>query len=579
MIRNKTRVNSCPTDLNNFSSHAFVGRKVVDIYGWDLSQYTISLPGDVIDLEINSGVGSNTTSIAATDITDLMNQVVSFYNSFMAGAGGVSTIVGTLKGGMFYFEQIGGNTDVVQLSLFNSTTSSWLSSDGTFDSDNDGVTGEFPYYFSVIDESQRCELIPVIDQAFDCTKDEVLFVKAGITETFNGTFLGMSYPEGVNWANVIAYDNRSWEMTIFIDTDLITPATYTIPAATYTSFPDMINALNIKLATHGSNFRLKGITNNRILVADVTNTALDSASPYFTLNNFGDIVIVIEDSVTHSDWLVKSAGCKNVSLTNITYTTPGAPGLFKGNPGCGGSIALPVPILALGANYTLQHTRGSKISTLMDDVQTSSNTIVGGTVTQTGDIWANGPVNVAVSMPDADYAAIKNNKPMIFLEVLAQVARSNKKGKIKKPQWIHPQNIAGPLNRLNSNYSTGSIGYMTTEWDLTTDDFKDQIVEIDPKTLYLNPPTLPLPWVDFVLNGYNLRYQRRTSPITTPGGNRVVNTFKQPIRFRFAYIDPVDNRSVRLGPPSEELYIQPKWGYFNDNVDTYVYDWTIRFNR
>jgi len=81
-------------------------------------------------------------------------------------------------------------------------------------------------------------------------------------------------------------------------------------------------------------------------------------------------------------------------------------------------------------------------------------------------------------------------------------------------------------------------------------------------------------------NVNQLKYQRggRMSPTGNPG-EYVVNTFIQPIRFRFGYIDPTDGKSVILGNPSEILYIKPKWGYFTPQDDTYIYDWVITFHK
>lgn len=66
---------------------------------------------------------------------------------------------------------------------------------------------------------------------------------------------------------------------------------------------------------------------------------------------------------------------------------------------------------------------------------------------------------------------------------------------------------------------------------------------------------------------------------TDNSGMRAINTFVQPIRFRFACIDPADGRSVIIGPPSEKLLMYPKYGYFTPDDDHYVYDWALKFER
>lgn len=260
-----------------------------------------------------------------------------------------------------------------------------------------------------------------------------------------------------------------------------------------------------------------------------------------------------------------------MASTNIDFTNSGGK-------------SIPKPIIQLGHNYTLQHYLTDDIGSFMSNNHTSSNyNLVNSNLTQSGEKWANNVLYVSLSYAKnyaENYEDWLANKPMIFMEVYnPKGGRSNWYLRYAKPYFSHPVNVNGTLNRTGSNFGGGVLSNLETEWDFKPDaPFEDQIITIEPQKFYRNSTiTLPQRWVDFVLDtGNQLKYQR-TSYGTPTNGNKVVNTFVQPIRFRFACLGE-DGRSVLLGDPSDTLYISPKWGEFNDN-DTYVYDWQIRFHK
>ena len=577
MIRNNIRRNSCPTETEQFDSHGFVGRKMIPVFGWDFSNFIVTPGVDDINVVVSNDLGSTSTTIGSGTMDGLLGKVCDVYNTLMIGIGDSTTLSYVINGTYGYFILTGANINNSQLAIQNNTTSLWGNPLG-IDPDGDSTEGEPPYFFDIIDLSESCKILPLTANEFDCINDEVLFLKPGSGGVLNGTYVGMSEPESVQWSNIPLFDTRPWKLEMSVDTDGLGTSSFATPSTSYATFADLIDVFNTQLASYGSSFRLIGVTNNRILVTDTTFTPLLATDPYFTTNTFNDIIILIEDGVTTSDWLVKQLSVKNVPLVNVTYGIAGQPGLFKGKIGCS-AASLPVPMIELGDNYILQHNRQDDYTTFVASSYSSSNYITGGSITNTVPNWANDKLKVAINVPPGSYDTLMNNKPMIFMEVLAHVKKSNYRRKQRKPKWIHSPNLAGPLNRTGTNYG-GSPGgaYMTTEWNLTTIDFENQILELEPQLFYWNPPILPKRWVDFVTGGHNLRYQHRQGAQAAPG-QYVVNTFKQPIRFRFAYIDPSDNKSVVLGPPSETLYIKPKWGHFVPQDDTYVYDWQIGFNR
>lgn len=252
------------------------------------------------------------------------------------------------------------------------------------------------------------------------------------------------------------------------------------------------------------------------------------------------------------------------------------------NPSHNGGNNLPTPILGLGENYFLTNNRIQDFNTFITTNYSSSNYKIGGSVNQDGTAWANDALKISISYEPNDFTTWLENKPMIFLEVLDQTSKKNKNGRYSKPQWGHPVNKDGQLNRTRSNYGGGDVSTLTTEWDFTpTKPFTEEQIQIQPQGFYYDVSiALPIRWVEFVTTTrYSLKWQTTGRLVPTGNGNSTINTFVQPIRFRFGYIDPKDGRSVILGKPSEQLFVSPKWGHFNPDDDTYVYDWQIRFNR
>lgn len=251
------------------------------------------------------------------------------------------------------------------------------------------------------------------------------------------------------------------------------------------------------------------------------------------------------------------------------------------NTGTKKTIQVPIPIITLGSNYILQHKLTDSITTFINTNYSSTNYGFP-QVTQDGNAWANDNLKVGISYVDdnKDYSLFLNQRPMVFLEVLNQNKKSNGKGRLKRPQWTHPPNYKGALNRTSTNYGGGDASSLKTEWDFTSlKPFIETEIEINPQGFYKQNPTLPQRWVDFVFNSANnLKWQRSNALTPTGNGNFAVNTFKQAIRFRFGHLDK-DGRSIILGEPSEVLIFSPKWGYFQNEDDTYIYDWKLSFQR
>jgi len=243
------------------------------------------------------------------------------------------------------------------------------------------------------------------------------------------------------------------------------------------------------------------------------------------------------------------------------------------------TISIPTPIISLGANFFLQHNLNDDITAFMSAMYTSSVDSAFGPETKTGSDWANDKLHFGISFPQG-YTEWLKHTPMLFLEVYNSRAKSNRHKRLQRTQFTHPPSRNGELNRGGSNYGGGDPSPLVTEWDVTTDGFKEQFVAIDPHLFYRNP-SLPMPQrkVDFVTNnGNQLRWARGWSLTPTGSGDKAVNTFIQPIRFRFGILDK-DKKTVILGDPSDKILVMPKSGYFTPQDDHYFYDFQAQFER
>ncbi len=440
-----------------------------------------------------------------------------------------------------------------------------------------------PQSFILTDDSNTPFYKNPNTSTYNSITDSIIYFREGALVNYTGDVIGWSNPEGVQWSNVPFWDNRSWEIVINVDTDLIGISTITIPATSYSSFYLLAQAINQALITYGSSFRIVvSNSNDRMFLTQINGTIIaSSVDPYFSLHNFSNLELTILDSVTGSDFLVKAVNPKDFTVSNVDVLQ--GKDLLKGKlnlTDIGSTI--PVPILSLGGNYFLQHNRIDDYGTFINNVYTSSSIQKKPSQTLFGYEWSNDNLNVGISYNKGNYNTFLSNNPIIFLEVFSNKGRSNRKKKYNKAQWVHPCNKNGSLHRVGSNYGDGNPASIITEWDFTASTNQEQIIDIDQHGFYINNSiSLPQRWVDFVNSSQNqLKYQRggKMSPTGNPG-EYVVNTFIQPIRFRFGYIDPTDGKSVILGNPSEILYIKPKWGYFTPQDDTYIYDWVITFHK
>lgn len=161
--------------------------------------------------------------------------------------------------------------------------------------------------------------IPEVNTTLSC--DDLTLVKSDNSIILNDIYFGWSEPEGVQWADVPAWDNRDWNVFFpNLDTDGIGSTTTSPSTTSFSTFKELIDELNNQLSNYGSSFRLIGHQDgNRILVTDLLFNQLLIGDPYLTTYNFQNMELVIEDSITTSDYLVKGRNPKDLSLSNIAF--------------------------------------------------------------------------------------------------------------------------------------------------------------------------------------------------------------------------------------------------------------------
>jgi len=157
------------------------------------------------------------------------------------------------------------------------------------------------------------------------TCEDSVLVKSDIPTLLNGEYFGWAQPENTQWSNVPAWDNRSWKVWFeALLTDGLATVNTTPVTDSFATFQLLIDEINNQLIAYGSSFRVIGHADgNRVLVCDIDFNPLLSTDAYITDNQFNNMRLFIEDSVTNNDWLVKAEEPKPVILSNVEFgSTP-----------------------------------------------------------------------------------------------------------------------------------------------------------------------------------------------------------------------------------------------------------------
>ena len=222
--------------------------------------------------------------------------------------------------------------------------------------------------------------------------DDVIFFSEGGSVLVDGNVMGWSNPEGVQWSNVPVWDNRSWKVSLNVETDGLGYFSSAITTQAFTSFFALIQHLNQILATYGSSFRLAaGASGDRILLTQINGTPIiDTADPYFVAGLFNNLELLIEDTITGGDYLVKTTNPTEFTVSNIYIL--GGKDLFKGKI----SSATSVNIRSVSTVTTLLSTDYTVVFTALGIIQplpTSNNQILNLKNGSTGSISITGNID------------------------------------------------------------------------------------------------------------------------------------------------------------------------------------------
>ena len=207
-----------------------------------------------------------------------------------------------------------------------------------------------------------------------------------------------------------------------------------------------------------------------------------------------------------------------------------------------------------------------------------------------GVIW----LSVAVESGQ-DMSFFTKNKPMLIAEVYVSKTKrqprhrtSNNDFRFKKWQtWNFKSGQFENLNRPLNTKETGSKGlnqagdgngvkYFASQWDFTpTKNNSEMIFRLDVHALFGEQKTSNVPGVTFPVPLISTYGQAYTPRYLNKRGNAGVKTsFRQPIRFRFACVDPKDDRNLIYSEPTKTYMLGIKSGQFRE--DKYAYQFQMK---
>ena len=196
-----------------------------------------------------------------------------------------------------------------------------------------------------------------------------------------------------------------------------------------------------------------------------------------------------------------------------------------------------------------------------------------------------------------DMSFFKDNKPMLIVEVYnSQQKRglnntsSNNDFRFKKWQtWDFNKsefkNLNRPLNTketgsngLNQNGNGNGVKYFASQWDFTpTKNNSEMLFRLDVHALFGSLKFSNVPDFNFPVRLIELYSSNQWTPryLNFKGNTlRYKTSFRQPIRFRFACLDPKDTRNLLYSEPSKTYMLGIKSGEFFE--DHYAYQFVIK---
>ncbi len=197
-----------------------------------------------------------------------------------------------------------------------------------------------------------------------------------------------------------------------------------------------------------------------------------------------------------------------------------------------------------------------------------------------------------------DISFFKDNNPMLIVEVYnSQQKRglrnrsSNNDFRFKKWQtWNFDNNQFENLNRPLNTKETGSNGlnqagngngvkFFASQWNFTPNKNKnnsEMLFRLDVHALFGQQKTSNVPNFKFPISLINVYSRGIHTPryLNFKGNGGFKTSFRQPIRFRFACLDPNDTRNLLYSEPSKTYMLGIKSGDFVE--DTFAYQFQIK---
>lgn len=329
---------SCPENVVPYDGHYLIGKSQEQLLGWDYRTFAFDVNTEDVVVFFSDNTTSMQSTIGAGNLNDLGTKIVTdFYiSTFVASTGNPTIITYTVDGGFLYFTVVGPLANNLQMTIRNNATGVWA--DGSANPDGDALDGRPPSLFSITGNGE-CEVIEVNNGTYDCSVDEVLVKKNGVSYT--GSVYGWSLPENAGWhpSNTIFSNTSVYDLTLNVETNGLPAQSFSYTGITASTFQQLLSTFNADLATYGSGFRLAGFTDNRVLFTQTDGTTLvaGSTDPYFVANNFVNLVIDIFD--TTADFLVKGTLATDFVVSNLLAS--GANGLVWATMPCATTASLP----------------------------------------------------------------------------------------------------------------------------------------------------------------------------------------------------------------------------------------------
>lgn len=345
MIKQYIKTDSCPKTIVPYNGHQFIGKAQEEVLWWDYSSFVFDINTDSLYVTFWDNVTAWVWyNIWASTLDSLWGKIIDSYNDFVANSWNTTQISYTVSGWFLYITVVWTLNNNLQMTIRNDN--SGIRADWSSDPESDWIEGREPTFF-FISGNGKCEIIELWSDAFNCETDRVLFFREWVWQTINWEVFWWSSPEWVQWSNIPMWDNRSW--TVFfdwLDTDWLWFTSSTPVTQSFTTFNALIDELNNQLATYWSTFRLLwSATWDRIFITQLNWTVIVwDSDPYLSANGYNNISLVIEDSVTGGDWLVKARNPKAFTVSNVE--TGWAWGMFHWQMPCA-SIVVPTPQISI----------------------------------------------------------------------------------------------------------------------------------------------------------------------------------------------------------------------------------------